>query len=60
MAADLLVKEWTLGRNVNFGCGEGYLFMQPIGDQRIQCVSFDALPYGMRGILLLEKFGFAN
>lgn len=34
--------------------------MQPVDDQRIQCVGFNVMPYGMLGILLLDKLGFVN
>lgn len=60
MMTDLLAKEEALGRNVNFVSSEGYKVMQTVSDQGIQFVCFDALPCGMRGILQLDKLGFAN
>lgn len=59
MTIDILAKEGALGRNINFG-GENYQVMQFVGDQLIQCVGFNALPYCMRGIMRLDKLSFAN
>lgn len=35
--------------------------MQIVGhNHQLQCVDLDSLPYGTRGIMHLDKLGFAN
>lgn len=60
MTADLLAKEETSGRNVNFGDNETYPVRQYVGNQRIQCVGFDALLYGIRGIFHFDSIRFSD